>query len=75
MRVSQKNKLTYRWARTGSRPRAPHDQRTQSTYLFGTVCQEQGKGTGLVLPVCNAEAMQFHLDDIAAKVARTPTPS
>ena len=38
MRVGQKNKLTYRWARTGSRPRAIHDQRTQSTYLFGAVC-------------------------------------
>ena len=35
MRVGQKNKLTYRWARKGSRPRAIHDQRTQSTYLFG----------------------------------------
>src|SRR3974390_65595 len=32
MRVGQKNKLTYRWARTGSRPRDVHDQRTQSTY-------------------------------------------
>ena len=30
MRVGQKNKLTYRWARKGSRPRAVHDQRTQS---------------------------------------------
>ena len=37
MRVGQKNKLTYRWARKGSRPRAAHDQRTQSTYLFGAV--------------------------------------
>ena len=69
MRVGQKNKLTYRWARTGSRPRAVHDQRTQSTYLFGAICPEHGKGSGLVLPVCNAEAMQLHLDDIAAKVA------
>ena len=69
MRVGQKNKLTYRWAQTGSRPRAAHDQRTQSTYLFGAVCPEQGKGSGLVLPVCNAEAMQLHLDDIATKVA------
>ena len=69
MRVGQKNKLTYRWARKGSRPRAQHDQRTQSTYLFGAVCPERGTGSGLVLPVCNAEAMQFHLDDIAAKVA------
>ena len=68
MRVGQKNKLTYRWARKGSRPRAVHDQRTQSTYLFGAVCPEHGTGAGLVLPACNREAMQFHLDAIAPKV-------
>jgi hypothetical protein len=52
MRVGQKNKLTYRWARKGSRPRAVYDQRTQSTYLFGAVCPERGTGSGLVLPGC-----------------------
>lgn len=56
MRVGQKNKLTYRWARKGSRPRAAHDQRTQSTYLFGAVCPELGTGAALVLPFCNSEA-------------------
>ena len=56
MRVGQKNKLTYRWARKGSRPRAAHDQRTQSTYLFGAVCPEHGTGAALVLPFCNTEA-------------------
>jgi hypothetical protein len=69
MRVGQKNKLTYRWARTGSRPRDVHDQRTQSTYLFGAVCPEQGTGAALVLPSCNSEAMQLHLDEIATKVS------
>src|SRR5262249_9561467 len=68
MRVGQKNKLTYRWARKGSRPRAAHDQRTQSTYLFGAVCPERGAGAALVLPACNCEAMQLHLDEIATKV-------
>jgi hypothetical protein len=68
MRIGQKNKLTYRWARTGSRPRAIHDQRTQSTYLFGAVCPERGTGAALVLPFCNTEAMQLHLDAIAARV-------
>jgi len=66
MRVGQKNKLTYRWARKGSRPRAVHDQRTQSTYLFGAVCPELGTGAALVLPACNSEAMQLHLDEIAS---------
>ena len=68
MRVGQKNKLTYRWARKGSRPRAIHDQRTQSTYLFGAVYPERGAGAALVLPACNSEAMQLHLDEIATKV-------
>ena len=69
MRVGQKNKLTYRWAKKGSRPRAAYDQRTQSTYLFGAVCPERGVGAALVLPVCNSEAMQLHLDAITTKVA------
>src|SRR5262249_34988808 len=68
MRVGQKNKLTYRWARKGSRPRAAHDQRTQSTYLFGAVCPDRGAGAALVLPACNTEAMQLHLDEIATKI-------
>ena len=68
MRVGQKNKLTYRWARKGSRPRATHDQRTESTYLFGAVCPERGTGAALVLPACNTEAMQLHLDEIGTKV-------
>src|SRR6516164_5340266 len=75
MRVGQKNKLTYRWARKGSRPRAARDQRTQSTYLFGAVCPEHGTGAALVLPFCNTEAMQLHLDEIATKVsARAQQP-
>ena len=52
MRVGQKNKLTYRWARKGSRPRAP----------------ERAAGAALVLPACNTEAMQLHLDEIATKI-------
>src|SRR5215468_3054091 len=50
-------------------PRATHDQRTQSTYLFGAVCPERGAGAALVLSTCNGEAMQLHLDEIATKVA------
>jgi hypothetical protein len=62
--VGQKNKLTCRLAPKASRPRAAHDQRTQSTYLFGAVCAERGTGAALVLPACNSEAMQLHLDEI-----------
>ena len=42
----------------GTRPSAPHDQRTRSTYIFG------------VLPRCNTAAMALHL----AEISRTVTP-
>jgi hypothetical protein len=67
-RVGQKNKITRRWARRGTRPSAPHDQRTKSAYIFGAICPAKGKGAGLVLPKCNTAAMQFHLDEIAFAV-------
>src|SRR5215212_3692378 len=47
-RVGQKNKIARRWARRGTRPRAPHDQRTSSAYIFGAICPQQGKGAALV---------------------------
>ena len=37
-RIGQKNKITRRWALRGTRPPAPHDQRTASTYIFGAIC-------------------------------------
>ena len=68
-RVGQKTKLTRRWARRGTRPSAPQDQRTASTYIFGAICPKQGKGAALVLPRCNTAAMSLHLAEIAATVA------
>ncbi len=67
-RVGQKNKITRRWARRGSRPRAPHDQRTKSAYIFGAICPARGTGAGLVLPRCDTEAMQLHLEEISSEV-------
>ena len=68
-RVGQKNKITRRWAKRGTRPVAPHDQRTKSAYIFGAICPAQGKGSGLVLPFCNTRAMALHLEEISATVA------
>jgi hypothetical protein len=68
-RVGQKNKITRRWARRGTRPVAPLDQRTASTYIFGAICPQDGKGAALVLPHCNIAAMNLHLAEIAAAVA------
>ena len=68
-RIGQKNKITRRWARRGTRPSAPHDQRTASTYIFGAICPAKGKGAGLVLPRCTTQAMALHLAEIATMVA------
>ena len=67
--MGQKNKITRRWAKRGTRPSAPHDQRTASAYIFGAICPDKGKGAGLVLPFCNTEAMNLHLTEIAQAVA------
>jgi hypothetical protein len=68
-RIGQKNKITRRWAKRGTRPSAPRDQRTASTYIFGAICPKQGKGAALVLTFCNTEAMNLHLAEIAKAVA------
>ena len=68
-RIGQKTKLTRRWASRGSRPRAAKDQRTKSAYIFGAICPGRGVGAGLILPRCNTQAMQWHLDEISSQVA------
>jgi hypothetical protein len=68
-RIGQKNKITRRWAKRGTRPSAPRDQRTASTYIFGAICPKLGKGAALILPSCNTEAMNLHLAEIAKAVA------
>jgi hypothetical protein len=68
-RIGQKNKITRRWAKRGTRPSAPKDQRTASAYIFGAICPAEGKGAGLVLPRCTTEGMTLHLKEIAQAVA------
>ena len=68
-RVGQKNTLTRRWAKRGTRPSAPKDQRTQSAYIFGAICPARGVGAGLVMPRCTTDAMARHLEEIARTVA------
>src|SRR5216683_3283556 len=67
-RIGQKNKITRRWARRGTRPSAPHDQRTRSTYIFGAICPARGIAAGLILPRCNTAAMALHLPEISQTV-------
>ena len=67
-RVGQKNNITRRWAKRGTRPRAPHDQRTKWAYIFGAICPKKGKGAALVMPWCDTPAMAAHLAEISATV-------
>ena len=69
MRVGQKNSLVYQWAKTGSRPRQPKDQRYENAYVFGAVCPSRDTGVALIMPLADTEAMQAHLNAIGDAVA------
>ncbi|MFK7942244.1 MAG: IS630 family transposase [Paracoccaceae bacterium] len=57
------------WAKRGTRPHAPHDQRTKWAYIFGAICPAEGKGAGLITPWVDTHAMAEHLKLISAEVA------
>ena len=61
-RIGQKNKITRRWARRGSRPSAPSDQRTASTYIFGAICPKRGQGRRL-----DPAVVQYRDDEPASR--------
>jgi hypothetical protein len=68
-RVGQKNGLVYQWAKRGTRPRQPKDQRYASCYIFGAVCPKRDVGAALVMPYADTEAMQKHLVEISKNVS------
>jgi hypothetical protein len=70
-RVGQKNKITRRWARRGTRPSALGAQgpADEIGLHLGAICPEQGKGAGLILPFCNTDTMSLHLAEISLTVA------
>ncbi len=68
-RLGQKNGRVRLWARRGTRPRQPADQRYKNAYLFGAICPGRGVGAGLMMPKANTHAMQLHLDEISRQVA------
>ena len=68
MRLGQKNGLVRQWARTGTRPRQPKDQRYKSAYLFGAICPARGAGAAIVMPTANTRAMRLHLREISRAV-------
>ena len=68
-RIGQKNGVVRQWARKGTRPRQPADQRYENAYLFGAICPAHGKGAAIASPWVNTDAMQAHVNEIARKVA------
>ncbi len=69
-RIGQKNGLVRLWARKGTRPRQPADQRYKSAYLFGAICPARGTGAAIMMPKANTHAMQLHLNEISRAVAK-----
>jgi hypothetical protein len=68
-RIGQKNGLVRQWARRGTRPLQPADQRYDNAYLFGAICPARGVGAALALPYADTDMMQLHLDEISRNVA------
>ena len=50
-RIGQKNGLVRQWARRGTRPRQPADQRYDNVYLFGAICPARGVGQPWCYPM------------------------
>ena len=67
--MGQKNGRARIWAKTGTRPCLPADQRYTNAYLLGAICPMGAKGAALMLPFANTRAMQIHLDEIGCNVA------
>jgi hypothetical protein len=68
-RIGQKNGQARQWAKRGTRPRQPADQRYDNAYLFGAICPARGVGAALALPYANTDMMQLHLNEISRHVA------
>lgn len=69
-RLGQKNGRTRIWAKRGTRPRLPADQRYGNAYLFGAICPARGVGAALMLPKANTSAMPTYLEEVSRHVAR-----
>jgi transposase len=68
-RIGQQGTLTRVWAKRGTRPRAPRDQRYEWAYIFGAVCPQRRATAALVLPAADTDAMSMHLVEIGRRVA------
>ncbi|MFT8948619.1 MAG: IS630 family transposase [Acetobacter aceti] len=69
-RIGQKNGIVRQWARRGTRPSQPADQRYDNAWLFGAICPARGKAAGLALPFTGTASMQLHIEEISRCVTR-----
>ena len=69
-RIGQKNGLVRQWAKRGTRPTQPADQRYENAYLFGAICPARGVGAALALPHADTDMMQLHIEEISLHVAK-----
>ena len=68
-RIGQKNALVRQWAKRGTRPRQPADQRYDNAYLFGAICPARGVGAALALPYADTDMISS-----TATKSRTTSP-
>ena len=61
--------MTRIWAKRGTRPRAPRDQRYEWAYIFGAVCPGRSVTAAIIMPSANADVMSLHLAEISKNVA------
>ena len=66
---TQHGTLTRMWAKRGTRPRVPRDQRRVWAYILGAVCPQRCATSALVLPYLNARSVSLHLADISRQIA------
>jgi hypothetical protein len=71
-RIGQKNGLVRQWARRGTRPRQPADQRYENAYLFGVICLAKGKGAALALPRVDTGTVQLQIEEIVSVGRKLP---
>lgn len=69
-RVGQKGTHAYIWAPIGTRPLMVRDNRHDSAYLFGAICPDRAVGAAIIMPAVNTEAINEHLKEISAQVAK-----
>ncbi|RWB93975.1 MAG: hypothetical protein EOQ56_32645 [Mesorhizobium sp.] len=68
--MGQKNGIAQQWARLGTRPRQPADQRHKNASYSASYAQHVVPGAALALPFADTQAMQLHINEISRYVEK-----